>query len=94
MRSYEVVLLGMTILGCVGTILMLLRTVWAELRSSLYILTRTKIALEEIEIRLERLDEVLDQIEGDTRNRKAPGVDSGLVYEAGRGHVYAPGGAR
>ncbi|WP_186390128.1 hypothetical protein [Stappia sp. TSB10P1A] len=94
MRPYEVVLLGMTILVCAGTILMLLRTVWAELRSSLYILTRTKTALEEIEIRLERLDEIPGQIECDTRNEQSPGEADGYVYEAGRGYVYRPRGAR
>ncbi|WP_186390184.1 hypothetical protein [Stappia sp. TSB10P1A] len=80
MRPYEAVLLGMTILVCAGAILILLRTVWAERQSSLYILTRAKTALREIE--------------GDTRNERSPGEADGYVYEAGRGYVYRPQGAR
>jgi len=52
----------------VGVMLMNLRIVWSELRSSLFILNRIKTCLEEVEIRLGKIDATLERIDGDSHH--------------------------
>jgi len=59
-----------TIVLVVGVMLMNLRIVWSEVRSSLFVLREIEICLEEVEIHLRKIDAALDHIDGDNRNRK------------------------
>jgi hypothetical protein len=60
MNPYDMGLSVFTMGVSVGTMLMILRWIWFDLRSSLSIVTEMKIALEELEIRVRHLDEALE----------------------------------
>lgn len=66
MTAYDIAISAVTVITCVGSILMLLRMIWAELRSSLWTLSRMNTALEDLELSVTKLHRILDKIEAGT----------------------------